>query len=320
MYKHGAFPSRKSHKCFCSDEVREICTYVQGKTHNLCLKLAWEVRMLKTRVISAVVGLVLLIAVLYFGSITFGIAVSLIAVIGLHEFYNSVSNVKNINPIKTVGYLSVIPLLILGIKETGWLKVDTAILTGISVITILFLCMAFIVFKNKSYNIIDVCTTVFGIAYVPFLLSFVILIRNMDYGYCLIWLIFIGAWGTDTMAYTFGRLFGKKKIIPEISPKKTLAGAIGGTLGCMALMVLFGVVCRSYNQLEISYIVLAALGLCCGLISQIGDWSASAIKRYVNIKDFGSLMPGHGGVLDRFDSVLFVAPVVYYALQLSFSI
>lgn len=276
--------------------------------------------MLKTRVISAVVGLVLLIAVLYLGSIPFGIAVSLIATIGLYEFYNSASNVKNINPIKIVGYLSVIPLLILGIKDTGWLKVDTAILTGISAIIIIFLSMAFIVFKNKNYNIIDICVTAFGIAYVPFLLSFVILIRNMEYGYCLIWLIFIGAWGTDTMAYTFGRLFGKRKIIPEISPKKTLAGTIGGIFGCMVLMLVFGVVLRSYCHLEISYMVLAILGLCCGLISQIGDWSASAIKRYVNIKDFGNLMPGHGGVLDRFDSILFVAPVVYYALQLSFSI
>ncbi len=276
--------------------------------------------MLKTRVISAVVGLVLLIAVLYLGSIPFGIAVSLIAAIGLYEFYNSVSNVKNINPIKIVGYLSVIPLLILGIKDTGWLKVDIATLTGISAIIVIFLSMAFIVFKNKSYNIIDVCITAFGIAYVPFLLSFVILIRNMEYGYCLIWLIFIGAWGTDTMAYTFGRLFGKRKIIPEISPKKTLAGAIGGIFGCMALMLVFGVVIKNYCHLEISYIVLAILGLCCGMISQIGDWSASAIKRYVNIKDFGNLMPGHGGVLDRFDSILFIAPVVYYALQLSLSI
>jgi phosphatidate cytidylyltransferase len=276
--------------------------------------------MLKTRVISAVVGLVLLIVVLYLGSITFGIAVSLIAAIGLYEFYNSISNLKNINPIKIVGYLSVIPLLILVIKDTGWISVDIAILTGISAIILIFLSMTFIVFKNNIYNIVDVCITAFGVAYVPFLLSFVILIRNMEYGYCLIWLIFIGAWGTDTMAYTFGRLFGKRKIIPEISPKKTLAGAIGGILGCMALMLVFGVIVRSYFSLEISYIVLGILGLCCGLISQIGDWSASAIKRFVNIKDYGKIMPGHGGVLDRFDSILFVAPVVYYFLQLSLTI
>lgn len=272
--------------------------------------------MLKTRVISAVVGLVLLIIVLYLGSVTLGIAVSLIAAIGLYEFYNAVSNIKDIHPIKIVGYLSIIPLLILGINETGWLNINFNILIGLSACLIIFLCMAFIVLKHKRYNIIDAGVTAFGIVYVPFLMSFLILIRNMDYGSILIWLIFIGAWGTDTMAYTFGRLFGKRKIIPEISPKKTLAGAIGGILGCVALMLAFGVLCTNYLHMNLSYIVLVILGLCCGIISQIGDWCASAIKRYVNIKDFGNIMPGHGGVLDRFDSILFVAPVVYYVMQL----
>ncbi len=272
--------------------------------------------MLKTRVISALVGLVLLIAVLYLGSITLGIAVSFIALIGLGEFYNSVSKVKDINPIKTVGYLSVLPLLILGLKETGWYNVDINILTGISVCVLIFLSMAFIVFDHKKFNIIDICATAFGIAYVPFLMSFLILIRNMEKGQVLIWLIFIGAWGTDTLAYTFGRLFGKRKIIPEISPKKTVAGAIGGTAGCIALMLVFGIIAKANFGLNISSIALVLLGLFCGVISQIGDWSASAIKRYVGVKDFGKIMPGHGGVLDRFDSILFVAPVVYYVLVL----
>jgi phosphatidate cytidylyltransferase len=177
--------------------------------------------------------------------------------------------------------------------------------------------MTFIVLDHKKHNIIDACITAFGITYVPFLMSFLILIRNMDDGIILIWLIFIGAWGTDTMAYTFGRLFGKRKIIPEISPKKTLAGAIGGILGCIALMIAFGFIVKAYFSLEISFVVLTILGILCGMISQIGDWSASAIKRYVNVKDFGNIMPGHGGVLDRFDSILFVAPVVYFILILS---
>jgi phosphatidate cytidylyltransferase len=272
--------------------------------------------MLKTRVISALVGLALLVVVLYLGSITLGVAVSLIAAIGLYEFYNSLSAVKNIHPIKAVGYLSILPLLILGLQETGWFNIDLNILTGISVCVIIFLLMAFIVLVHKKYNIIDACVTSFGIAYVPFLLSFLILIRNMDYGNILIWIIFIGAWGTDTLAYTFGRLFGKRKIIPEISPKKTLAGAIGGIVGCIALMIAFGFIVRAYFALKISFVALALLGLFCGMISQIGDWSASAIKRYVNVKDFGNIMPGHGGVLDRFDSILFVAPVVYFVLVL----
>jgi phosphatidate cytidylyltransferase len=272
--------------------------------------------MLKTRVISALVGLALLIAVLWLGSSTLGVAVSLIAAIGLFEFYNSASAVKNIHPIKPLGYLSIIPLLILGLGKAGLFKIEAGMLAGISACLIIFAGMAIIVFGHKKYNIIDLCVTAFGIAYVPFLMSFLILIRNMDNGAILIWIIFIGAWGTDTMAYTCGRLFGKRKIMPEISPKKTLAGAIGGIIGCTALMIIYGVILQNFFGLKVFFVVLALLGVLCGSISQIGDWSASAIKRYVNVKDFGNIMPGHGGVLDRFDSILFVAPVVYYVLTL----
>nr|WP_242656398.1 phosphatidate cytidylyltransferase [Ruminiclostridium hungatei] len=272
--------------------------------------------MLKTRVISALVGLALLIAVLYMGSVVLGVIVSIIAAIGLYEFYNSAAKLKTVQPIKIVGYLSIIPLLLLGLEELGWYKLDLGVLTGISACIIIFLSMTFIVFGHKKYNIVDACITAFGIAYVPFLMSFLILIRNMDHGMLLIWLIFIGAWGTDTMAYTCGRLFGKRKIIPEISPKKTVAGAVGGTLGCALLMLLFGFITQTYFDLKLSYPALVLLGIFCGFISQIGDWSASAVKRYVDVKDYGSIMPGHGGVLDRFDSILFVAPVVYYVLVL----
>jgi phosphatidate cytidylyltransferase len=272
--------------------------------------------MTRTRIISGLVGMALLIAVLYLGSIVLGVVVSIIAAIGLYEFYNSVSQVKNIHPIKLVGYFSIIPLLIIGLQKTGAFHLDTGILTGLSVCLLIFATMAVIVFGHKKFSIIDACVTAFGIAYIPFLMSFIILIRNMDHGVILIWLIFIGAWGTDTLAYTFGRLFGRRKIIPEISPKKTLAGALGGIFGCTALMIVFGLIVKNYFSLEINYIALILLGIFCGMISQIGDWSASAIKRYVNVKDFGNIMPGHGGVLDRFDSILFVAPVIYYVLVL----
>ncbi|AEY65678.1 phosphatidate cytidylyltransferase [Clostridium sp. BNL1100] len=272
--------------------------------------------MARTRIISGLVGLVLLIGVLYLGSIVLGIAVSIIAAIGLYEFYNSISKTKGIHPIKIVGYLSIVPLLILGLEKTGWYSLDLGTMTGISVCLIIFASMAVIVFGHKKYNIVDACATAFGVVYIPFLMSFLIMLRNMDHGNILIWLIFIGAWGTDTLAYTFGRLFGKRKIIPEISPKKTLAGAIGGILGCILLMVIYGTIVNNYFDLDIRYIALILLGLFCGVISQIGDWAASAIKRYVDVKDFGNIMPGHGGVLDRFDSILFVAPVIYYVLVL----
>jgi phosphatidate cytidylyltransferase len=271
--------------------------------------------MLKTRVISGLIGLALLIGVLYLGPVVIGIIISLIAAIGLYEFYNSISKVR-VNPIKIAGYLSIIPLLLLSIKSMNLFTVDFNYVIGITLFVIIFICMATIVFKHKSYNIVDVCATLFGTAYVPFLLSFIILIRNMDNGGILIWLIFIGAWGTDTMAYICGRLFGKRKIIPEISPKKTLAGTIGGILGCILLMCIYGFIVNDFYGLKMAFSGLILLGLLCGVVSQIGDWAASAIKRYVNIKDFGYIMPGHGGVLDRFDSILAVAPIIYFILNL----
>lgn len=271
--------------------------------------------MLKTRVISGLIGLALLIGVLYLGPVAVGIIISIIAAIGLYEFYHSISKI-NVNPIRLLGYLSIIPLLLLSIKRLNYFTLDFNYLVGAIIFTIIFISMALIVFKHKSYNIVDVCATFFGIAYVPFLLSFAILIRNMEFGGILIWLIFIGAWGTDTMAYVFGRLMGKRKILPEISPKKTLAGAIGGVVGCMVLMCAFGYIVDWYFGVKLIIPGLALLGLLCGVVSQVGDWAASAIKRYVKIKDFGYIMPGHGGVLDRFDSILVVAPTVFFVLSL----
>lgn len=128
--------------------------------------------MARTRIISGLVGLVLLIGVLYMGSIVLGIAVSIIAAIGLYEFYNSISKTKGIQPIKIVGYLSIAPLLILGLEKTGWYSLDLGTMTGISVCLIIFASMAVIVFGHKKYNIVDACATAFSVAYIPFLMSF----------------------------------------------------------------------------------------------------------------------------------------------------
>src|SRR5690606_7424280 len=113
-------------------------------------------------------------------------------------------------------------------------------------------------------------------------------------------------------AYFTGMLFGKRKILPIVSPKKSLEGSIGGVVGCALVTVLFGLIFLK----GISMHHLIIMGLISGTVSQVGDWAASAIKRYSGIKDYGALMPGHGGVLDRFDSILFVAPHIYIYITL----
>jgi phosphatidate cytidylyltransferase len=123
----------------------------------------------------------------------------------------------------------------------------------------------------------------------------------------LVWLIFLSAFGTDVMAYFIGHAFGKHKLCPSISPKKTIEGAIGGTIGGIIICGVFGYFFA--NELLVHCLIIGALG---GVISQFGDLTASVFKRKMGIKDYGNLIPGHGGILDRVDSVLFTAPMVYY--------
>lgn len=272
--------------------------------------------MLKTRLISSIVGLILLFIVLAFGKLVLGVAIFVFSLAALYEFYNSVSNI-GLKPVKIIGYLSCLPIIIIGLNgqyktipiNIGKLETFNALFLGF--IILIFILLAMIIFQHKKFNINDISITLFGIFYVAFLFSYIVLIRNYENGHLLIWLVFIGAWVTDTFAYFSGRLFGKKKLIPEISPKKTVAGSIGGIIGCVFVMVVYGAV--FLNNISVYHFIL--LGILCGIISQIGDLAASAIKRYVKVKDYGNIMPGHGGVLDRFDSILFVAPVIYFYLS-----
>ena len=128
-------------------------------------------------------------------------------------------------------------------------------------------------------------------------------------------LVFLSAWGNDTLAYCAGRLFGKHKMSPILSPKKTIEGAVGGVIGAGLLGCLYGLI--SKNFLSVHYNLIIVFGIVCavgGLISIIGDLGASAIKRNYEIKDYSHLIPGHGGILDRFDSIIFTAPIIYYML------
>jgi len=141
----------------------------------------------------------------------------------------------------------------------------------------------------------------------------------MDRGFEYIWLVVIGASVTDIFAYFAGTFFGRHKIIPDISPKKTVEGSLGGALGCMVTMMLYGIIFLNRHGIPpVAAYHFAAMGLLCGVLSQIGDWSASAVKRSAGIKDFGWIIPGHGGIMDRCDSYLFVAPAVYFYIILFF--
>ena len=146
-------------------------------------------------------------------------------------------------------------------------------------------------------------TSLFGFAYVAGLLSAVLIMREF-LGLYYVWFIFIAAWGCDTGAYFAGRAFGKRKLAPKLSPKKTVAGAIGGTLTAAILCVVYALIFGDGS----TWLPYAIFGIIGAILGQAGDLSASALKRHVGLKDFGQIIPGHGGVLDRFDSIQFVAP------------
>ena len=157
----------------------------------------------------------------------------------------------------------------------------------------------------------------FGIFYLAVMLSYLYQVRAMADGRYLVWLIVLSSWGCDTFAYCAGMLFGKHKLTPVLSPKKTVEGAVGGVLGAALLGLIFGAVFGGRMEEIVSPAVVCAIACAiAAVISQIGDLAASAIKRNHDVKDYGHLIPGHGGVLDRFDSMIFTAPAIFFALTL----
>ena len=165
------------------------------------------------------------------------------------------------------------------------------------------------VFTYPRYHADQVTAAFFAVVYVGVMLSFIYQTRMMEGGKFLVWLIFLCSWGCDTCAYCVGMLIGKHKMAPVLSPKKSVEGAVGGVAGAALLGGIYAVCVNA---------PVAEYGMICGigaLISMVGDLAASAIKRNHEIKDYGTLIPGHGGIMDRFDSVIFTAPVIYYLAQ-----
>ncbi len=153
----------------------------------------------------------------------------------------------------------------------------------------------------------------FGVFYVAVMLSYVYQIRMLERGAYIVWLVFLCSWGCDTCAYCVGVLFGKHKMSPKLSPKKSVEGAVGGVVGSVLLTFLYVWIFRSAMDVTLNEaVILSAISGVGALISMVGDLTASAIKRNYEIKDYGNLIPGHGGILDRFDSVIFTAPIIYY--------
>ena len=169
--------------------------------------------------------------------------------------------------------------------------------------------MACYVIAYPKYHTDQMTLLFFGLVYVTIMMSFIFKVRYLEGGILTVWLIFVASWGSDTCAYCAGKLFGKHKLPSKLSPNKTIEGCLGGIIGAALIGFLFAL--AFYRQETEYWWQFALIGGVGSVISQIGDLTASAIKRNYNIKDYGKLIPGHGGILDRFDSIIFTAPLVY---------
>ncbi len=259
--------------------------------------------MFRTRLISGIVMVAILIVTVGLGGPVLLVVLGLVSLIGMSELYNVVG-VRDKAP-GLVGYAAaVIYYILMALGRTEWYLP--------LFIFFLVLTMAVYVFTYPHYQSEQIMTVFFGLFYVAVMLSFIYQTRMLSDGMVMVWLIFLCSWGCDTCAYCVGMLLGKHKMAPILSPKKSVEGGVGGVLGAALLGCLFALAMNQWGGASVSPALCA---LICGvgaIIAMIGDLAASAIKRNHDIKDYGTLIPGHGGILDRFDSVIFTAPVIYY--------
>ncbi len=261
--------------------------------------------MFKTRLISGIFLILIALGVLIAGGPVLFVTVTALSLIGLFELYRVFGVEKT--PLAFFSYAATL-------LYNGWLaygpEVDSRLL-----FLILFFALTFCyVFTYPKYHAKDIFQVFAGFFYVTVMLFYIYLLReDFTQGALLVWFIFICSWGADTCAYCVGMLIGKHKMAPVLSPKKSVEGGVGGVVGAMLIGFLYTYFLR--EQMAVNSTQILLLVLACGvgaLISMVGDLTASAIKRNYEIKDYGTLIPGHGGVLDRFDSVIFTAPIIYY--------
>ena len=257
--------------------------------------------MFTTRLVSGIILVILALVLVTTGGGVLFAAVAAISLIGMFELYRVMKLEKT--PLAAVGYLAA--ALYYGFV---WFeKEDLMMLMAAAFVMVL---MAVYVFTFPKYKTEEITITFFGVFYVAVMLSFIYLTRNLPDGKFLVWLIFLCSWGCDTCAYCVGMLIGKHKMAPVLSPKKSVEGGIGGVAGAALLGVIYA---AATGGPMAEYALICAVG---ALISMVGDLAASAIKRNQGIKDYGKLIPGHGGILDRFDSVIFTAPAIYFLAKL----
>ena len=256
------------------------------------------------RVITGIVGLAVLFSVTLSPPIVLQIGVALVTIIGLLEMYRALElTKKSVLPVLGLYFAGLTLASMEKILPLDWHGTYILFFSGF-----LFSCIV-CVLKYGKVHFADVAITILLSVILPLFFGAIPYVRGYSDGHFLIYYIFACAWAPDTLAYFFGKFFGKKKLCPVLSPKKTVAGSIGGVLGgVLGGAILYAVLYFAFGYGDFTLPMALGFGFLAGIVSQFGDLTFSSIKRDFNIKDYGTIMPGHGGVMDRFDSIVFVAP------------
>jgi phosphatidate cytidylyltransferase len=273
--------------------------------------MAFEQRQLTMRLLTALVGVPLTIICSLVGGIPFLLAMNLVIGLGLFEFYRMMES-KGIKPYRTVGVVA-------GLIVSWYVYFHGGVFSGLFITLVLVWVMVLELFRRDgALAVFHISSTILGIFYVAWLGSHIILLRRLGEGYpgddlggLFVILAFALAWSTDSGGYFFGNAFGRRKLLPRVSPEKTLEGAIGGVVTCFIVAIVARFTFASFLSMWDAVI----LGVVSPVAAILGDLVESLMKRDVAVKETSRALPGHGGMLDRFDSVLFVAPLVYYYLR-----
>lgn len=264
------------------------------------------------RTITGVITLpVLAIILIFSNTIIMDIFTAIIACISMYEYFHCFKSTNKANPSQYLGYIYCILIAFTHFVDKRLL---TSIIIAIIPVSLVVLFAELVLSKGKK-TVTDIAVTMLGICYIPLMLIYLSLVRDMELdhglnGKILIWFVLIASWGSDIFAYFIGRHFGKHKLT-AVSPNKTVEGAVAGVVGAILLGILFAILCNTIWGVGINYLLIGCIMAVLSIVGQIGDLAASSIKRYCDIKDFSELIPGHGGMLDRIDSIIFVLPFAF---------
>lgn len=262
------------------------------------------------RIMTTVVGLPLVILLILFGNkYIMDCVIAIVAIFGMYEYSKCVE--KEAKFISWVGYLAAISIAFIHLVPDDIMSIFVTF--GVPIL--LFVLFLNVIVTNMKITFKDAAFSFAGILYIIGFLMFIPILYGYDRngeisGKILIWFVITTSWGTDSMAYIVGKNFGKHKF-SKVSSNKTIEGCLGGVLGSVICSLIVAYIVNLNSDIQIAYSTIAVLSAILSIVGQVGDFSASVIKRYFEVKDFGELFPGHGGMIDRIDSVMFIAPFAY---------